>query len=113
MWRNKEISKDKIIISLQTLSDKYGIVKPMKINLPIDNISMEIFLLYQLSKKEQNNQVVTDELYLYENHILKWIDLYFKALEERCSLKNADCLYKGLFIFSRIYLYICCKTISF
>lgn len=104
LWRNKEISKEDIIVSLQSVYDKYSIAKPVKINLPIDNISMELFLLYKLAASEQKKEIIADELCLYENHLLKWIELYFKAQEEKCSLKNADTLYKGLFMFSRIYL---------
>lgn len=104
LWRNKEISKESIIIELQAVYDKYSIPKPVKINLPIDNISMEIFLLYRLSDNEQKKDIINDELSLYDNHLLKWSEQYFKAQEEKCSLKNADILYKGLFMFSRIYL---------
>lgn len=104
LYLDKKVSKEDIIVSLQTLFDKYGIIKPSKINLPVDNINTEIFLLYKLAGKEQSKEVVSDELGLYENHILKWAEQYFKAQEKRCLLKNADSLYKGLFIFSRMYL---------
>lgn len=104
LWRNKEVSKESIIVELQALYDKYRIIKPVKINLPVDSISMEIFLLYRLAYNEQKKDIVADELSLYENHLLKWAEQYFKAQEEKCSLKNADILYKGLFMFSRIYL---------
>lgn len=104
LWRNEEISKEDIVVELQAVYDKYRIAKPVKINLPIDNISMEIFLLYKLAVNEQSKDIISDELHLYENHLLKWAEQYFKTQEEKCSLKNADALYKGLFIFSRIYL---------
>lgn len=104
LWLDDKVSKEDIIISLQAVYDKYGIVRPTKINLPIDNIGMEIFLLYKLAGIEQSKEVVSDELGLYENHILKWFDRYFKTQEEKCKQKNADSLYKGLFMFSGMYL---------